>query len=51
MMAQALWIVFYLITGAAALAINWLIWFRLLPILFRQLRDQHRDRQAPSQSK
>ena len=32
-----------LVYGAALLAINWVIWFVLLPIVFRQLRDQLRQ--------
>lgn len=41
-MSQVPLILFCLLTGAAALAVNWMIWFHLLPAMFRQLRDQHR---------
>ena len=38
----ALWIIFLLITTPVLLFINWMIWFRLLPITFRLFRDQLR---------
>ena len=39
----ALFSLFSLLYGAALVAINWVIWFILLPIVFRQLRDQYRN--------
>jgi len=39
----ALLVIFGLIYGAALVAINWVIWFILLPMVFRQLRDQLRQ--------
>ena len=35
-------VVFYVLTGAASLAISYILWFILLPMQFRQLRDQFR---------
>lgn len=44
MIATALTVLIYGLSGAAALAINYVIWFILIPMAFRQLRDQFRQR-------
>jgi hypothetical protein len=41
-MATAFEILLYLLAGAAALAVNYVIWFILLPMQFRLARDQFR---------
>jgi hypothetical protein len=43
-MKDALLILLYVLGFGAAIAINWLLWFVLMPILFRLLRDQIRQR-------
>jgi hypothetical protein len=43
-------VILYLVTGAASVAVNWVIWFILLPIIFRQLRDQYRQIQDRKKS-
>jgi len=41
-MGVALTIILGLMGIALGLALNWIIWFVLMPILYRQLRDQFR---------
>jgi uncharacterized membrane protein YqjE len=43
-MRIAVWIFFYVLTFPILLFINWMLWFRLLPTLFRHTRDQLRRR-------
>jgi hypothetical protein len=40
MIADALFILLGVLGIAAGLAVNWLIWFKLLPTIFRQLRKR-----------
>ena len=43
MMAIALIVVAHGLSGAAALAVNCVLWFILIPMAFRQCRDQWRQ--------
>ena len=40
MMGDALRVLLYLLTIGALVAVNWLIWFKLVPMSLRVLRDQ-----------
>jgi len=42
-MATALIVVAHGLSGAAALAVNCVLWFILIPMAFRQCRDQWRQ--------
>jgi hypothetical protein len=42
-MGTAFLVIFYLVTGAATLAVNYVIWFIALPMAFRNMRDQLRQ--------
>jgi hypothetical protein len=50
-MGTALVILIYALSGAAALAVNYVLWFILIPMSFRQLRDQFRRIRARRISK
>lgn len=41
-MSDALRMVLYVVTFPVLLFINWMIWFRLMPMMFRLSRDQYR---------
>jgi hypothetical protein len=48
---QTVIIVLGLITLPVLLLVNWMLWFHLLPTVFRQLRDQYRrirERKRPT---
>lgn len=45
-MGTALLVLFYTLSGAAALAVNYAIWFVLLPMLYRMNRDTVRRTRA-----
>ncbi len=43
MIAKALLVIFYIMDIAALSAVNYVIWFIALPMVFRVLRDQLRQ--------